>query len=509
MTRARPWTGVAGAALAAASGAALVAGQARQPVFRTQSEQVAVYATVRDRAGAIVRGLARSDFEVRDNGVVREVTTFSSDIQPITLAMVLDRSGSLAQQSSKVTAAALGFFDALLPGDRVSLGSLTWDCVGMSDDLSQLKRVVVAGMPLDSGSPIWDSLDRTFFSLASEPGRRAILMFSDGSNTAMPSPRNPRPQPSACRPSGAATGATRQEVAARAERTGVLIYAVGVENWEGRQDSDLRNLARDTGGDLFRMTDGESLTAVFERIAEELHHQYLLGFVPVGREGESRRIDVRVKRSGLTVRARRSYALAPAAARSTVIAGDDAPLSDAGVAAAIADGLSGKSLRASCLTPVTASGNYFEVSLEGPAGRIMSAAREARQRGESFTVNDVGSRLRSQTVRVIAAVRTVTPADAAVPVRDVDEAIRLPGPPAKPVRPPSAAAVRLRGIGARPVVIDPVLEVMSGGRQGTRTSEFDLAAFQGLGDTVEVIVYDVSLGESRCRLNRRALDQVR
>lgn len=311
-TRLTRWAAGAGLALAA-SGTVSSGRQAPRPIFRTQSELVAVYATVRDRAGAIVRGLTPDDFDVRDNGVARDISTFSNALQPITLAMVLDRSGSLAQQTSRVTAAALGFFDALLPGDRVSLASLTWDCVPLTEDLEQLRRVVVAGMPMDVGSPIWDSLDRAFFALTPEAGRRAILMFSDGSNTGMTRPSRGAGEVGGCRVPGAATGATRQEVAARAERNGVLVYAVGVENQQGRQDGDLQSLARNTGGELFRMKDGASLTPVFERIADELHHQYLLGFVPLAREGESRRIEVRVKRPGLTVRARRSYSLAPVA----------------------------------------------------------------------------------------------------------------------------------------------------------------------------------------------------
>lgn len=501
------WSTGAGLALTAASLAAQAGGQAPAPVFRAQSELVAIYATVQDRTGAIVRGLTQDDFEVRDNGAVRDITTFSNDIQPITLAMVLDRSGSLMAQASRVTVAALGFFDALLPGDRVSLGSLTWDCIGLTDDLDHLRRVVVAGMPIDMGSPIWDSLDRTFFALAPEAGRRAILIFSDGSNMGLSSARPAAGETGACRAFDKATGATRQEVAARAERNGVLVYAVGVENLHGRQDSELQALARNTGGELFRMKDGESLTTVFERIAGELHHQYLLGFVPATRGGGSRRIDVRVKRQGLTVRARRSYSIEDDAPTPSGSVNESRPVSDAEVAAAVTEGRAGKSLRASCLTPVTATGGYFEVSFEGPLGRIMRAAREARGRGDSFAVSDVSSRLRAPTVRVSAMPRVAAPADPLFP-KDTEDALRVPGPPAPRPRTPFAAAVRLRGIGARPVLIDPVLNVLTGVTLGGRTAEFDLTTFRQLGDVVEAIVYEGAT-ETRCRLNRRALDQIR
>jgi len=90
-----------------------------------------------------------------------------------------------------------------------------------------------------------------------------------------------------------------------------MVYAVGVEVFGRRRDGDLRTLAQNTGGELFRMNDGESLTPVFTRIADELHSQYLLGFVPTVTDGRSARIEVRAKRGGLQVRARRSFAVAP------------------------------------------------------------------------------------------------------------------------------------------------------------------------------------------------------
>ena len=300
--------------LIAGAGAVLVA-QSPSSVFRSSSDVVAIYATVRDAQGRLAIGLSKDDFEVRENGTVREIAAFSNEIQQITLAMILDRSGSLATRSREVTAAALGFFSALRPGDRVSLGSLTWDCVPLTSDLDRLRRGASGRMPDDLGSPIWQSIDRAFFAHEREPGRRAILVFSDGADTGTPFVAFPGIPWRAgdCTPAGGATGASMREVATRAERNGVLIYAVGVEAHGRRMDDDLRTLARNTGGELFRLKDDEPMTPVFARIAQELHHQYLLGFVPATRAGESGKIEVRVKRSRFTVRARRSFLVSPRA----------------------------------------------------------------------------------------------------------------------------------------------------------------------------------------------------
>lgn len=299
------------AALAAAALAAGIGASAQQVTFKASSDLVAVYATVRDGGGNLVRGLTKDDFEVRENGKVREIVSFSNDVQPITLAMIVDRSGSLASRAGDVTAAALGLFDALRPGDRVSLGSLTWDCVPLTDDLMRLREAMMGPVMIDWGSPIWESIDRAFVAMKDEPGRRAILVFSDGEDTDQPPLNMPSSKSSPCQPAQSASATSVREVAARAEQNGVMVYAVGVEVNGRRQDGDLRTIARNTGGELFRMRDHESLTPVFTRIAQELHSQYLLGFVPTVTDGSSARIEVRSKRRGLQVRARQSFAVAP------------------------------------------------------------------------------------------------------------------------------------------------------------------------------------------------------
>jgi hypothetical protein len=92
-----------------------------------------------------------------------------------------------------------------------------------------------------------------------------------------------------------------------------MIYAIGC--WRGKgsgddpPDSDLRKLAEFTGGGYSELTWAQSqdLGPTYARIADELHHQYVIGFVPPLLDGKVHELDVRVKRSGLSVRARKSY----------------------------------------------------------------------------------------------------------------------------------------------------------------------------------------------------------
>jgi VWFA-related protein len=74
-----------------------------------------------------------------------------------------------------------------------------------------------------------------------------------------------------------------------------------------KPDPGLARIAADTGGGYFELTNTDDLETTFRRVAEELHHQYLLGFAPPVLDGKAHRIDVRVAGADLTVRARKSY----------------------------------------------------------------------------------------------------------------------------------------------------------------------------------------------------------
>ncbi len=111
-----------------------------------------------------------------------------------------------------------------------------------------------------------------------------------------------------------------EAVQSRADREDVMIYAIGC--WRGpgsgddRPDDNLRKLTEHMGGGYSELTwaQAEDLGPTFARIADELHHQYVIGFVPTWLDGKVHDLDVRVKRSGLTVRARKTYTAVAAGA---------------------------------------------------------------------------------------------------------------------------------------------------------------------------------------------------
>src|SRR5436190_12749333 len=92
-------------------------------IFKSGSKTVAVYVTVSDTLGRLVPDLTQNDFEVLDNGKKQTISVFENGVQPITLVMMLDRSGSMAGNFSLVRSAAEQFVGQLLPADRARIGS--------------------------------------------------------------------------------------------------------------------------------------------------------------------------------------------------------------------------------------------------------------------------------------------------------------------------------------------------------------------------------------------------
>jgi len=106
-----------------------------------------------------------------------------------------------------------------------------------------------------------------------------------------------------------------KDLIARVRVADVMVYALGFADVQLRGGKsrvlppgpDLRRLADDSGGGYFEVRAVENLGALFTRVAEELHRQYWIGFVPPLRDGKIHQIGVKVKQPGMTVRARQTY----------------------------------------------------------------------------------------------------------------------------------------------------------------------------------------------------------
>ena len=282
----------------------------RQERIRTGARTVAVYATVADAKGRLVPDLTVNDFEIQDNGRRQTIAVFSNDIQPITVVMMLDRSGSMRANFRLLEAAAEAFVRRLLPSDRARIGSFGWRVDVYPEDFTadqqQLRRVVRMDLQNDGDgpTPLWNAVNVAIDGLLNQQGRRVILVFTDGDDN----PAN-----------GRSDNASLADVRRRAQRENVMVYAVGLASTlpprtgrssAGRSsgpDPALPMLAGETGGGYFELTRAEDLASAFARVADELHRQYALGFEPAELDDTVHKLAVRVRQPGATVRARRSY----------------------------------------------------------------------------------------------------------------------------------------------------------------------------------------------------------
>ena len=262
--------------------------------FRSETATVYIYATVQGRDGRLVPNLQQSDFTVFDNGREQPITVFDNARQKITLALMFDMSTSMDKVQGRLRVAATAFVDALWPEDRVRIGSFS-DEVALSpwltDDKTILRRIVDEELWPGGGTPLWYALDAAMLSLDKEKGRRVVLTFTDGKNAGLPI-------------GPLVTFSSLDAVRDHADRGSYMIYAIGLQ--DAGLARELTDLARETGGGHFVVGKRDDLAATFTRVVDELHHQYMIGFVQP--EADGRTHDIRIAtRTGAEVRARTSY----------------------------------------------------------------------------------------------------------------------------------------------------------------------------------------------------------
>ena len=299
---------------------------AQQP-FKSGAQTVVVYATVTDSSGHIVTDLTRDRFEVYDGGKAQTITTFANDVQPITVVMMLDRSVSMLHNFSLVEEAAGTFVDRLGSSDKARIGSFSnriqLDPRDFTSDHGELLTILKSELQPEGPTPLWNAIYVGITALLHQQGRRVILVFTDGMDS---------PETSAVN--------SLKTVMKYAEEEDVMVYAIGLapagfggggsarggQGFPGRgrggfggrrsggpgrvadkPDEGLPKIAAATGGGYFELTSANDLASTFARVADELHHQYALGFTPSSLDGKMHALELHVKGEGMKARARKSY----------------------------------------------------------------------------------------------------------------------------------------------------------------------------------------------------------
>jgi Ca-activated chloride channel family protein len=277
-----------------------------QPVFKAGAATVSVHATVTDGSHRLITNLDADAFAISDDSGVRPITVFQREALPISVLMVLDTSYSMRESIGFLRYAARHFIAQMRPGDHVEIGAfnsqIRW-VRPFTSDQRELNRILDFLTPklIDYGTALWPAVCEGLKEIAPLEGRKVLLVFSDGENNVGDFQSCP--------------------IVAQAIAGGVMVYAIALQTEymdvfrrqrvKSVLDPLLPEVAIATGGGYFQLHRTDDLAATFSRVAEELHHQYTLGFEAPVLDGKTHEITVAVKVDGLTARARRSYLAVP------------------------------------------------------------------------------------------------------------------------------------------------------------------------------------------------------
>ena len=274
------------------------AGQEEIPQYPVDVRAVALDVLVTDHKGRFVSGLKRDDFTVLESGVPQELSFFTAGRTPVTVLVLLDSSASVRSNLLSVQKAANRFIDKLPRGDRARIGFFHNRVVfgpRFTDDMEEHSAMIKQMRPQRS-THLYDALVESLEKLEPVPRRKALLIFSDGEDE------------------GSQT--TMEDALEAARRSHVSVYSVGLMGWstEGGMHTNqglLEEIARFTGGRAFFPDEPKQMRKAFDRIRDELHSQYRMGYVPKARSEEPtqwREIQVKLtRREDLVVRSRLGY----------------------------------------------------------------------------------------------------------------------------------------------------------------------------------------------------------
>ena len=272
-----------------------------RPMFTAVARAVPISVTVRDDRGRAVLGLKQEDFEVLSDDQVKPISNFRSEPSPITIALLVDRSGSMRMPASTAAAddAAHHLISWLSP-ETDRLGIFAFDVSSTqtspfgtvsADSLKSLDK-----LPPYGATSLYDALDYTSGALVSDGSpRRAVVAITDGTDTA--------------------STMTAAQVASRVSIIDVPVYIISITPDPNEEKSNeiilgprspLEQLTEWTGGQLFFAGVPSQASMAARTIVNELRQQYLLAFTPDPRPGWHK-LTVRTRHNNKTVRARAGY----------------------------------------------------------------------------------------------------------------------------------------------------------------------------------------------------------
>ena len=263
--------------------------------------QVSLYTSVSDPSGRLRTDLARSDFQIVEDGAAVDLSGFvGAGGSAISTALVIDHSGSMADAEKMAGArkAADAFVSLLRPGDQAALISFNSQ-VQVSESFTADRAVLQSAIDRlhpEGGTALYDSIVAGVDLLRTQPGRRVLLVLTDGQD---------------CRdlsdcPHEAGSSHRLSEAISYAAAAGQAVYVVGLGEQGGNSDSGidegvLRQIATGTDGRYFYSPDAAALADLYTSLAGSLQREYQLIYVSPRPFYDGTRRDIQVTVAGVRV----------------------------------------------------------------------------------------------------------------------------------------------------------------------------------------------------------------
>lgn len=263
--------------------------------YAVQVNRVILYSTALSTKDnkKYVLDLQKSDMVLEEEGVKQDIIDFYREERPVTLAVVSDSSGSMQAAMPIVHNAASRFIDTLGAEDKALVIDFD-DKVYLLQDVTASKndlRQALTSTNALGGTALYDALYASYRKLKNIDGRKAIILLSDGDDTA--------------------SKFSFRRVLDEAKINDIIIYAIGLGT--GFLDVDLRrvlkSLSEETGGRAYFPDKPEELEAVYREISMELKSQYYATYEPRNTtwDGRWRKLKLTAPGKDVEMRTRSGY----------------------------------------------------------------------------------------------------------------------------------------------------------------------------------------------------------
>jgi Ca-activated chloride channel family protein len=246
-----------------------------------------VTVTVTDPYNRQVSGLEPDNFRVFEDKVEQEIATFSCEDVPVSVGIILDLSGSMANKIAKSREAVLQFFRTSNPDDEFFLVGFN-DRVGMLTPFTNNVQDLQSRLLTVSAKGSTALLDAVYIGLAQMKtarfSKRALLIISDGGDNH--------------------SRYTERDIKRLVQEADTQLYAIGIVDplpYRGRTEEELygptllSEVTEQTGGRAFFLDDLNQLPDIAMKISTELRNQYILGYHPSNKTQDGRWRKIKIK----------------------------------------------------------------------------------------------------------------------------------------------------------------------------------------------------------------------